>query len=100
MAIQEGLVYKGRSKWVTMTQANVNVSRCFILDPNVYAPELSMGMKTDDEIRDIIDVDYEDVTPPKSVDQKVEDEKSEKANKKTISLDDEPAKQPEPQQGR
>lgn len=97
LAIQEGWYTKAGSKWVTMTRQML-MYRAASFWTNVYAPELSMGMKTDDEIRDIIDVDYEDVTPPKSVDQKVEDEKSEKANKKTISLDDEPAKQPEPQQ--
>jgi hypothetical protein len=28
---------------------------------NAYAPELSMGMKTEEELRDIVDVEYEDI---------------------------------------
>ncbi len=95
MAIQEGWYTKAGSKWVTMTRQML-MYRSASFWTRAYAPELSMGMKTDDEIRDIIDVDYEDVTT-KTVDQRVEDEKAEKANKKTISLDDEPAKQAENQ---
>lgn len=93
MAIQEGWYTKAGSKWVTMTRQML-MYRSAAFWTRAYAPELSMGMKTDDEIRDIIDIDYEEVP---NVEQKVEQEKAQNANKKTISLDDEPAKQPENQ---
>ena len=55
---------------------------------NVYAPELSMGMKTVEEQQDIIDItDYEDVTD------KVEKEKTEKGNKTNIGFDAAPQSQ-------
>ena len=47
---------------------------------NAYAPELSMGMKTEDEIRDIVDVDYEEIIATQPEDG---------MEKKTVSLDDE-----------
>ncbi len=93
MAIQEGWYTKAGSKWQTMARQML-MYRAAAFWTRAYAPELSMGMRTDDEIRDIIDIDYEEVP---NVEQKVEQEKAQNANKKTISLDDEPAKQPENQ---
>jgi tRNA(Met) C34 N-acetyltransferase TmcA len=52
---------------------------------SAYAPELSMGMKTTEEIEDIIDVDYEDMTA-----KTVEKEIKNNANKgETIGFEDE-----------
>jgi hypothetical protein len=91
MAIQEGWYTKSGSKWVTMTRQML-MYRAASFWTSAYAPELSMGMKTDDELHDIIDVDYEDVT----VQEKVKKEMADNANKKTISMDDpQPEKQPE-----
>lgn len=83
MAIKEGWYTKSGSKWVTMTRQML-MYRAASFWTNAYAPELSMGMKTEDEIRDIIDVEYEDVTD------RVERTKTEKANKETINIDNAP----------
>ena len=80
MAIQEGWYTKNGSKWQTMTKQML-MYRAASFWTNAYAPELSMGMKTEDEVRDIVDVDFEDVTHV------VEKEKAEKANKETIGFD-------------
>jgi hypothetical protein len=87
LAIQEGWYNKAGSKWQTMTRQML-MYRAASFWTNAYAPELSMGMKTEDEYRDIIDVDYEDVSD------KVTREKSENANKTTINIDDEKASAP------
>lgn len=82
MAIEEGWYTKNGSKWKTMTRQML-MYRAASFWTNAYAPEISMGMKTEDEVRDtVIDVDYVDVT------EKVEREKSEKANKETIGFDE------------
>lgn len=80
MAVQEGWYTKNGSKWQTMTKQML-MYRAASFWTNAYAPELSMGMKTEDEVRDIIDVDFEDVTS------KVEREKAESANKTNIGFD-------------
>jgi hypothetical protein len=73
LAIQEGWYTKAGSKWQTMTKQML-MYRAASFWTNAYAPELSMGMKTEDEIRDIVDIDYEDVTD------KVNEEIAHKAN--------------------
>lgn len=80
MAIQEGWYTKNGSKWQTMTKQML-MYRAASFWTNAYAPELSMGMKTEDEVRDIIDVEFEDVTD------KVEKEKADKANKTKMGFD-------------
>jgi hypothetical protein len=93
MAVQEGWYTKAGSKWQTMTKQML-MYRAASFWTNAYAPELSMGMKTEDEVRDIVDVEYEDVTD------KVEREKSENANKTNIGFevkDDAPKSDPQPQ---
>lgn len=87
LAIQEGWYTKSGSKWQTMTRQML-MYRAASFWTNAYAPELSMGMKTEDEIRDIIDIPYEDVT----VTEKVNKEKAENANKTVISMEPEPSK--------
>lgn len=84
LAIQEGWYTKAGSKWQTMTRQML-MYRAASFWTNVYAPELSMGMKTDDEIRDIIDIDYEEVL---STEEKVKKEKEQQANGKPISMED------------
>lgn len=83
LAIQEGWYTKNGSKWQTMTRQML-MYRAASFWTNAYAPELSMGMKTEDELRDIIDVEYEDVTD------RVERTKMENANKETINIDNAP----------
>lgn len=86
LAIQEGWYTKSGSKWQTMTRQML-MYRTASFWTNAYAPELSMGMKTDDEIRDIIDVDYEDVSD------RVEKTKADQANKTNLTII--PEQQPE-----
>ena len=79
LAIQEGWYTKNGSKWRTMPKQML-MYRAASFWTNAYAPELSMGMKTEDEIRDIVDVDYEEIIATQPEDG---------AEKKTVSLDDE-----------
>lgn len=79
LAIQEGWYTKNGSKWRTMPKQML-MYRAASFWTNAYAPELSMGMKTEDEIRDIVDVDYEEITATQPEDG---------AEKKTVSLGDE-----------
>lgn len=80
MAIQEGWYLKNGSKWQTMPKQML-IYRAASFWTNAYAPEISMGMKTVEEVQDIHaveDADYVDVTD------KVEEEKAANANKTTI----------------
>ncbi|MGH2643722.1 MAG: hypothetical protein ACRDE2_07240 [Chitinophagaceae bacterium] len=61
LAIQEGWYSKAGSKWPTMTRQML-MYRAASFWTNTYAPELSMGMRTEEEIRDTIDIDYEDIS--------------------------------------
>lgn len=63
MAINEGWYTKKGSKWQSMTQQML-MYRAASFWTNAYAPELSMGMRTEDEIMDITDVDFEEVVKP------------------------------------
>jgi hypothetical protein len=84
IAIKEGWYTKNGSKWKTIPRLMLQY-RAATFWARAYAPELSMGLKTDDEIHDIVDVDYEDVST------KVEREKTEKANKTAIGFEPETA---------
>lgn len=81
MAINEGWYSKKGSKWPSMTKQML-MYRAASFWTSAYAPELSMGMKTEDEVRDIEDISYEDVT------ESAKKEQVAKANKKEISIDD------------
>jgi hypothetical protein len=83
LAIQEGWYLKTGSKWATMTRQML-MYRAASFWTSAYAPELSMGMKTTEEIEDTIDVDWEDVTT-----RTVEKEIKENANKgETIGFEE------------
>lgn len=86
MAIKEGWYTKAGSKWQTMAKQML-MYRSASFWTNAYAPELSMGMKTEEEVRDIIDVDYEEIEPLNTVD-KVGKEISKNANQQVMSMDD------------
>lgn len=90
MALNEGWYTKKGSKWTTMTKQML-MYRAASFWTSTYAPELSMGMKTEDEVRDIVDVDYEDVTA------KAEKELADKANRKEIVIpaNEKPAETPQ-----
>lgn len=55
MAKDEGWYSRNGSKWKTMPQQML-MYRAATMFIGVYAPEISMGLRTDDELRDIIDV--------------------------------------------
>lgn len=61
LALNEGWYTKKGSKWPNMTKLMLTY-RAASFWTSTYAPDLSMGMKTADEIRDIEDVDYEYVS--------------------------------------
>lgn len=83
MAIKEGWYGKIGSKWQTMPLLMLQY-RAVTFWTRAYAPELSMGMKTEDEIMDIVDVPYEDVSD------RVNKEKAQNANKQTLRMEQEP----------
>jgi len=96
MAVKEGWYTKSGSKWPTIPKQML-MYRAASFWTSAYAPDLSMGMKTEEEVRDIVDIEYEDVTG------KDEKEKSENANKGTMSFNeddkkaDSPAEQDSPE---
>lgn len=65
MAIKEGWYTKSGSKWVTMPMLMLTY-RAAAFWQRVYAPEMSMGFRTVEEERDIVDTEYEEIpTTPK-----------------------------------
>lgn len=79
LAIQEGWFTKNGSKWQTMTKQML-MYRAASFWTSVYAPELSMGMRTVEENQDITDTQFEEV-------EEVEQEKANNANKVQIGMD-------------
>ena len=82
MAIEEGWYNKNGSKWPTMTKQML-IYRTASFWTRAYAPELSMGMQTAEEIIDVVDIPYEEVKD------KVEAKKANEANKTEINMEDE-----------
>ena len=82
MAIEEGWYSKNGSKWPTMTKQML-IYRTASFWTRAYAPELSMGMQTAEEIIDVVDIPYEEVKD------KVEAKKANEANKTEINMEDE-----------
>lgn len=82
MAIEEGWYTKNGSKWKTMPKKMLTY-RAASFWTNEYAPEISMGMRTEEEAHDIgiEDIQYEDVS------EKVNEEINTKAHKNTMSFD-------------
>lgn len=60
MAIKEGWYTKDGSKWVTMPQLMLTY-RAAAFWQRAYAPEVSMGFPTREEVEDVQDVEYEDL---------------------------------------
>lgn len=61
MAKDEGWYSKAGSKWKTMPELMLQY-RAAAFFQRTYAPEISMGMQTVEELNDIVDTQYEDVT--------------------------------------
>jgi hypothetical protein len=82
MAIEEGWYTKNGSKWRTMPEQMLRY-RAASFWTNAYAPELSMGMRTTEEVQDFVDITDTAV----DVTEEVREEKKDNANKTTISFD-------------
>lgn len=80
MAIAEGWYGKKGSKWQTMPKLMLQY-RTVTFWTRAYAPELSMGIKPEDEIADIEDIPFEDLS------MKVKSEVTANANKQTMGFD-------------
>lgn len=80
LAIQEGWYTKNGSKWQTMT-SQMLMYRAASFWSSAYAPEISMGMKTVEELQDIQDVEYQEIKD------NPEEERKKNANKEQISMD-------------
>lgn len=89
LAIKEGWYTKNGSKWKTMTRQML-IYRAASFWTSAYAPELSMGMKTVEEVHDIEDIDFEDVSD------RVKQEIKLKANSGKINIDNHPNQESEP----
>lgn len=60
LAVEERWYTKDGSKWQTMPRLML-MYRAASMWANIYAPELLMGMRTKEEIQDIVDVEFEEV---------------------------------------
>lgn len=65
MAIEEGWYMKSGSKWPTMPGQMLRY-RAASFWVSAYAPEMAMGLRTEEEQRDIVDVEYEDLSGTQS----------------------------------
>ena len=61
MAKDEGWYSKAGSKWKTMPELMLQY-RAAAFFQRTYAPEISMGMQTVEELNDVVDATYEDMT--------------------------------------
>ncbi len=80
LAVEERWYTKDGSKWQTMPRLML-MYRAASMWANIFAPELLMGMRTKEEIQDIVDVEFEEVpNTPK--------EAPASTNASTISMED------------
>lgn len=89
MAIREGWYTKSDSKWQTMPKIML-MYRAATFWKSVYAPDIMMGMPSTEELRDIQEVPYEDLT----LDDKV---KEAAKSRETIVIEKEPEQEPAPE---
>lgn len=90
-AVMEGWYTKDGSKWPSMPELMLRY-RAASYWVSTFAPEISMGFRTEEEERDIVDVEYEDVTEttnqrPKSIKPAYMDEAKEKLRKQREKKD-------------
>lgn len=91
MAIKEGWFLKAGSKWQTMPEQMLRY-RAASFWTNVYAPDLSMGMRTVEDVQDTAeDVEYEDVADS----QRAETIRQSEASESHIDMDVPEAPAPE-----
>ncbi len=94
MAVQEGWYTKSGSKWPSMPELMLRY-RAAAFWVSTYAPEIGMGFGTAEEARDIVDVEYEDVTEtsnqrPRSIRPSNIDEAKEKLRQRAQKNDQQP----------
>lgn len=65
MAVEEGWYNKTGSKWQTMPEQMLRY-RAASFWVSAFAPEMGMGLRTEEEQRDIVDVEYEDLSETQS----------------------------------
>ena len=65
MAVEEGWYTKSGSKWPTMPEQMLRY-RAASFWVSAYAPEMAMGLRTEEEQRDIVYVEYEDLSETQS----------------------------------
>ena len=65
MAVEEGWYTKSGSKWPTMPEQMLRY-RAASFWISAYAPEMGMGLRTEEEQRDIVDFEYEDLSETQS----------------------------------
>lgn len=89
IAIKEGWYTKAGSKWPNMTKKML-IYRAASFWTNEYAPELSLGMKTEEESQDFEDVEYVEVST------KVNETIKVHANKTEMKMDNDPIVETKP----
>ena len=65
MAIHEGWVAKSGSKWLGPMRELMLTYRCGSFFARVHTSDLTLGMASTEELRDTIEVEARDVTPPR-----------------------------------
>lgn len=90
MARTEGWITKPGSKWKTMPELMLQY-RAAAFFQRAYAPEISMGMQTAEEVQDVVDVSFEEV----KTEQRIEDEIKQNANSEKLPIVEEPEVVPE-----
>lgn len=90
MAKKEGWSTKQGSKWETMPELMLQY-RAAAFFQRAYAPEISMGMQTAEEVQDVVDVSFEEV----KTEQRIEDEIKQNANSEKLPIVEEPKVVPE-----
>lgn len=90
IAIQEGWYTKDGSKWPSMTELMLRY-RAASMWVSTFAPEMAMGFRTTEEITDIVDAEYEEVTapvlPPASATTAIEQAKEKLRNRAAVKTD-------------
>lgn len=90
MARTEGWSTKQGSKWKTMPELMLQY-RAAAFFQRAYAPEISMGMQTAEEVQDVVDVSFEEV----KTEQRIEDEIKQNANSEKLPIVEDPEVVPE-----
>lgn len=98
IAINEGWYTKKGSKWPNMSKLML-MYRAASLWTSLYAPDLSLGMRTAEEEQDIVDITYSEVVEPNSQELKTDtNEEEAKPTNKANSTKSEKTTQEQPKE--